>query len=158
MAGCGPTARTIPIRPYLDLSRWRFQRVIKEQPTTGTPGGYPLYLGWTNQPGNAPESWPTHQRSQSTARKKEGRSAVRRTQESDRTTSSAAAGIKVCSRAILHGGGCAKYQTASPLPQPSAEATGVRNDVGTSPENILEGKTHPTNTASEEHFFNTHAC
>jgi hypothetical protein len=28
MAGCGPTARTIPIRPYLNLSRWRFQRVI----------------------------------------------------------------------------------------------------------------------------------
>jgi len=33
------------IRPYLNLSRWRFQRVIKEQPTTGTPGGYPRYLG-----------------------------------------------------------------------------------------------------------------
>jgi len=30
MAGCGPTARTIPIRPYLNLSRWRFQLVSGE--------------------------------------------------------------------------------------------------------------------------------
>src|ERR1022692_3638345 len=51
-----------------------------------------------------------------TARKKEGGSAVRRTQESDRTASSAPAGIKVCSRAILHGRGCAKHQTIGPVP------------------------------------------
>jgi hypothetical protein len=43
-AGCGPTA-SIPIRPCLNLSRWRYQRVIKEQPTMGAPGRYPLHLG-----------------------------------------------------------------------------------------------------------------
>jgi hypothetical protein len=37
--GAAPTARTILIRPYLNLSLWRFQWVIKEQPP-----GVPLYL------------------------------------------------------------------------------------------------------------------
>src|ERR1035441_1973767 len=78
-----------------------------------------------------------------TARKKEGGGVVRRTQESDRTASSAPAGIKVCSRAILHGGGCAKYQTAGSLPQPSAEATDPRNDIGTSQETTLQGRYSP---------------
>src|SRR6266849_420696 len=78
-----------------------------------------------------------------TARKKEGGNAVRRTQESDRTASSAPTGIKVCSRAVLHGSGCAKYQATSPVPQPDAKTTDPRNDVGTSQETIPQGRYSP---------------
>jgi hypothetical protein len=36
-------------------------------------------------------------------------------------------GLKFCSRAILHGSGCAKYEAISPLPQPDHEATAPGN-------------------------------
>src|SRR5205807_2139163 len=54
---------------------------------------------------------------QRTTGKEEGRSAVRGTEESDRTSSPTPAEIKVCSRAVLHGSGCAKHQTIGSLPQ-----------------------------------------
>jgi Transposase domain (DUF772)/Transposase DDE domain len=64
-----------------------------------------------------------------TTGKKEGGSAVRGTQESDRTSSFAPAEIKVCSRAVLPGSGCAKYQTARPLPQSRTKATAPSNHL-----------------------------
>src|SRR5947208_8082666 len=60
-----------------------------------------------------------------TAAKKEGGSAVRGTQESDRTSSPTPAEIKICSRAVLHGSSYTKHQAISPLPPPRN-----RTDVG----------------------------
>ena len=57
-----------------------------------------------------------------------GGSIVRRTQESDRTASTAPAEIKICSRAVLPGGDCAKYKKARSLPQP-AKATVIGNHL-----------------------------
>ena len=54
-----------------------------------------------------------------TAAKKEGGSAVRGTQEPDRTTPAAFAQNEVRSRAVLPGSGCPKHQAAGPLPQPT---------------------------------------
>src|SRR2546421_1754767 len=75
--------------------------------------------------GNAPETWQTAWLRERTAAKKEGGSAVRGTQESDRTSSPTPAEIKICSRAVLHGSGCAKHQAIGPLPPPRN-----RTDVG----------------------------
>src|SRR5947208_9088804 len=61
-----------------------------------------------------------------TAAKKEGGSAVRRTQESDRTSSPTPAEIKVRSRAILPGSGRPEHQTTVPLPQPSTQVDAAR--------------------------------
>ena len=63
---------------------------------------------------------------------KKGGKVVRGTQEPDRPTSPAPAEIKVRSRAVLPGGGCAKYKKAGSLPQPKAKATVAGNDVVTS--------------------------
>src|SRR5467141_2971558 len=74
--------------------------------------------------GNAPETWQTAWLRERTAAKKEGGSAVRGTQESDRTASPTPAEIKVCSRAVLPGSACAKHQAIGSLPQPRNRTDG----------------------------------
>src|SRR5208283_2915535 len=64
----------------------------------------------------------------STAGKKEGGSAVRGTQESDRIASPTPAEIEVCSGAVLPGGSCPEHQAPGAVPQPRAEAD-VRGDA-----------------------------
>src|SRR5438093_10287971 len=53
------------------------------------------------------------------APEKEGGSAVRRTEESDRVASLAPAEIEVCARAVLPGGGCPEHQAPGAVPQPT---------------------------------------
>src|SRR5439155_3202443 len=76
-----------------------------------------------------------------TAAKKEGGSTVRGTQESDRTSSPASAEIKVCSRAVLHGSGCAKHQAIDPLSQPRNRTDLGYDIVATSPDNNSSTRT-----------------
>ena len=72
-----------------------------------------------------------------TTAKKKGGSALRGTQESDRTASLALTQDEVCSRAVLPGGGCPEHQTTGPLPQPSAKASARRDDLVSNPRKKL---------------------
>ena len=110
----------------------------------------------TNPPGNALANWLVLRPLPTSNGNEKGRGVVCGTQESDRTPSPAPAEIKVCSRAVLPGGGCAKHQAIGPLPQPRAAATPPRNDlVFRSQETLPHRRTHiPPTSASEQPFFN----
>src|SRR5690242_14699219 len=54
-----------------------------------------------------------------TAAEKEGRSPVRRTEESDRTPPLAPTQIEVCAGAVLSSRNCAEPQAPGPVPQPT---------------------------------------
>src|SRR5205807_6660704 len=90
----------------------------------------------------------------------EGGSAVRRTQESDRTSSPTPAEIKVRSRAILPGSGRPEHQTTGPLPQPSATIHPARDDlvVALRRRTPVDRNAHDRDSVSfRRSFFNTHA-
>src|SRR6266852_1535968 len=93
-----------------------------------------------------------------TTAKKEGGSTVRGTQESDRTSSPTPAEIKVCSRAVLTGSGCAKHQAIGPLPQPRNRSEVGYDIVASSPgSNPLNWSTcDQDNILFRRAFFNTH--
>ena len=74
-----------------------------------------------------------------TTGKKEGGSAARGTEESDRTSSFVPAEIKVCSRAVLPGGGCTKHQTIGPLPEPGTKAATRPDDLVSNPRRSRQG-------------------